>query len=169
MGCGNGKTAGLIIGRGAELVAVDFSINGLRACRRSLGLANLEAVLSDVRFLPFTCGSFDSVVAYHVLGHLMEEERREAVSEVHRVLRRGGTLLLKVFSVQDMRFGQGKEVERGTFRRGTGIRTHFFEPEELLALTSGFEEVSLTEEIARKRYGGEERSRGEWIGTFRRP
>jgi len=108
------------------------------------------------------------VVAFHVLGHLLEEERREAAQEMARVIAPWGTLALKVFSARDMRFGQGEEVETGTFLRGTGIMTHFFEQEEIRELFAGLEVLSLAETSAIKRYGGMERTRAEWTGAFKR-
>lgn len=168
LGCGNGKTAAALAQRGAEVVAVDFSVSGLRACRRSIGDERLDVVLADVRLLPFSDRAFDAVVASHVLGHLLQDGREEAMREARRVLRPGGTLAFRAFSVRDMRFGQGVEEEEGTYRRGTGIRTHFFDQEEVRSLASGLEELSLAEIVSRKRYGGVERTRAEWSGTFRK-
>lgn len=167
LGCGNGKTASVLVRTAAGVVALDFSRKGLEACRNAVTSSNLEVVRGDLRSLPFADRSFDGVVASHVLGHLLEAEREEAVGEILRVLAPGGALVLRVFSVRDMRCGQGREVEKGTFQRGTGIRNHFFDGEEMLSLTSRLQEVSLEESISRKRYGGEEHVRAEWVGIYR--
>lgn len=168
LGCGNGKTASALV-RGAELVvALDFSLKGLEACRRATPSPKLEVVRGDACGLPFPDRCFDHVVASHVLGHLLEDERTIAMREITRVLVPAGTLVLRVFSVGDMRRGQGREVERETFQRGTGIRNHYFDREELRMLASRLEEVSLEEIISMKRYGGNERTRAEWTGVFRK-
>lgn len=169
LGCGNGKTASALVRSADEVVAIDFSRRGLEACRRLIPSPGLILVRGDLRSLPFADGSFDNVVASHVLGHLMEGERGKAMAEVRRVLRPGGTLLLKVLSVRDMRCGAGQEVEKRTFQRGTGIRNHFFCEMELRSLTSGLEELSLDEIVRPKRYAGEEHARAEWVGVYMVP
>ncbi len=45
--------------------------------------------------LPFKDGSFDSVEASHVLEHLSFQEIDHCVRELHRVLKKGGTLHVK--------------------------------------------------------------------------
>ncbi len=168
LGCGNGKTAAALV-RDASVVAIDFSRKGLEACRAAVRSPRLELVLGDVCYLPFEGRSFDHAVASHVLGHLLEAERSQAMKEIVRVLVPGGTLIFREFSVQDMRFGQGREVERNTFQRGTGIRTHFFEGDEIRQLASGLEEISLEEVVSTKRYDGADRTRAEWAGVFKLP
>ncbi|MDW5563735.1 MAG: class I SAM-dependent methyltransferase [Methanomassiliicoccus sp.] len=167
LGCGNGKTAAVLVRTASSVVALDFSRVGLRSCRLAVPSPGLELVRGDLRSLPFADRTFDHVVASHVLGHLLQDERRRAMDEIIRVLVPGGTLVLRAFSVKDMRCGQGQEIEAGTFRRGTGIRNHFFSGEELRVLTVGLEEVTLEESVSSKRYGGREMTRAEWSGIFR--
>jgi len=161
LGCGNGKTLAALA-RSAETVGLDIARNALRACSPGPAL-----VQGDATRLPFADRSFDAVVAFHVLGHLAERERTEAVSEALRVLRPGGRLVVREFSVRDMRCGRGAEVEPMTFLRGTGIATHYFTAAELRALLGELEEEVLREEVTAKRYGpGTQRA--ELVGAFRR-
>ncbi len=56
---------------------------------------NLLAAVSDVRRLPFAGGTFDVVVSNSTLDHFeTREEILTALRELHRVLNRGGWLLL---------------------------------------------------------------------------
>ena len=48
----------------------------------------------DLRSLPFAHESFDLVLASHVLEHIVED--RQALAEIHRVLRPGGQAILPV-------------------------------------------------------------------------
>ncbi|MEM8997935.1 MAG: class I SAM-dependent methyltransferase, partial [Acidobacteriota bacterium] len=48
----------------------------------------------DLRRLPFASGSFDLVLASHVLEHIVEDD--VALSEIYRVLRPGGQAILPV-------------------------------------------------------------------------
>jgi ubiquinone/menaquinone biosynthesis C-methylase UbiE len=137
LGCGSGKTAGLLAGAGSEIVAVDFSraavaMNSTRAREN----AGFDLVVADARALPFRPETFDFVFAIHVLGHMGLAGRRHAAGEAIRVLAEGGTLVFRSFSQNDFRSGIGEETEPGTFLRGTGVITHYFCEEEVLDLFS---------------------------------
>jgi SAM-dependent methyltransferase len=166
LGCGNGKTAATLVRTSQEVVGLDFSRPALEVCRREVSAKDLHLVRGDLRGLPFADRTFDLVVAFHVLGHLWQEERKDAIVEARRVLRPGGSLALRAFSVRDMRYGLGREVEPGTFLRGTDIRTHFFTRHEIDDLMIDLTTLSLDEILVPKRYGGVERSRVEWAGLF---
>ena len=161
LGCGNGKTLSALV-RCSEAVGLDHSMNALRACP-----VRAPLVRGDVLRLPFRDGSFDAVLLHHVLQHLMADERAAAAAEAFRALRPGGLLSVRTFSVQDMRFGKGAEVENNTFRRGNGIIYHYFEADELRALLSRFEETSLVEETAPTKFA-KGSVRAELVGIFRR-
>lgn len=125
-GCGNGKTLKSLP---PKAVGIDIS-------KEAVTLAGGNCVVGDVRNLPFKDEVFDAVMCFHVLGHLNFEDRIKSVNEMFRVLKKGGRIYFKAFSVQDFRFGKGKEVEKNSFLKGDGITTHYFEPEEVGALFS---------------------------------
>jgi len=55
-----------------------------------LGFASVDGQQADVSALPFADGSFETVIAMHMLYHVPDQAK--AVSELHRVLKPGGTL-----------------------------------------------------------------------------
>jgi ubiquinone/menaquinone biosynthesis C-methylase UbiE len=168
LGCGDGKTLTALSKAGTGVVAIDFSLRAIQACRRGLG-GNAMMVLGDVIRLPFTDGAFNTVVAHHVLGHLQEKDRELAIAEIIRVMDPGGSLSLSVFSVNDMRAGKGMLVEEGTYLKGDGIMTHYFTQEEVRSLMKQFNELSLVEKLSKKRFDGNEFLRAELRGAFVRP
>lgn len=161
LGCGNGKTLSALVGR-CEAVGLDHSMNALSSCPSGPSL-----VRGDVLRLPFRDGSFDTVLMHHLLQHLMADERATAAAEAFRVLRPGGLLSIRTFSVRDMRFGKGTEIESNTFRRGNGIVYHYFEADEIRSLLSYFEEIGLDEETTATRFARGS-VRAELVGSFRR-
>jgi SAM-dependent methyltransferase len=70
----------------ARVVAADVSVPMLRRAAER----GLRSVAADIRALPCRAGAFDVVIASFVLSHL--EAPPAAVSELVRVLRRGGRL-----------------------------------------------------------------------------
>jgi trans-aconitate methyltransferase len=78
--------------RGAQVTGIDASPLIVESVRRRLGI---EAVNADVRALPFTDGSFDSVVSNSTLDHFPgPADVSRALAELARVLRPRGRMVL---------------------------------------------------------------------------
>lgn len=73
---------------GWEITLSDLSAGMLAQARRSLGIPRLAAL--DAQALPFPDGSFDAVIANHMLYHV--PDRARALSEIRRILTSGGRL-----------------------------------------------------------------------------
>ncbi len=102
IGVGTGRIALPLLERGIDLTGVDLAprmverlrakYDDARASQPGAPWGRLDITLGDVTALPFADGSFDAVVAVHVL-HLVAQWRR-ALDEALRVLRPGAPLLL---------------------------------------------------------------------------
>jgi 2-polyprenyl-3-methyl-5-hydroxy-6-metoxy-1,4-benzoquinol methylase len=91
IGCGEGYFAALMARAGAAVVAVDVAREPLRRARQAHPQLDLRLVEPDAR-LPFEDSSFDAVWAGEVIEHVADTAAW--LSEVRRVLRSGGMLLL---------------------------------------------------------------------------
>jgi len=73
-----------------DIVLSDLSLGMLRDAQRNLR-ANQEPfdfAVVDIQAIPYEDGSFDAAIANHMLYHV--PDRNQALSEVCRILRRGG-------------------------------------------------------------------------------
>jgi SAM-dependent methyltransferase len=83
----------LLASRAFRVTAVDVSQPVLDAARRRY--PKLETVKADARKLPFEAETFDAIVSNSTLDHFEHHEHiAEALRELARVLRPGGTLLV---------------------------------------------------------------------------
>jgi SAM-dependent methyltransferase len=82
MGCGAGRHAFEMYRRGADVIAFDQDAD------------ELDIKEGDALALPFADGEFDRVVASEVLEHIPADI--QAISELARVLRPGGTMAVTV-------------------------------------------------------------------------
>ncbi|RLI26488.1 MAG: hypothetical protein DRO52_02440 [Candidatus Hecatellales archaeon] len=90
VGCGTGLFSQVFRELGWRVLGVDYALGMVsRASARGL-----EVVLADGLHLPFRPSLFDSVLLFTVLEFLSSEE--EALKEVCRVLKPGGSLILGV-------------------------------------------------------------------------
>jgi ubiquinone/menaquinone biosynthesis C-methylase UbiE len=154
-GCGSGKMTIPLARAGYRVTGLDLVRGGLREMR---GRGDFDLVAGDVRCLPFREGTFDAVVCYDVLQHLLGPERARAAEEIKRVLVPGGIAFIEAFGRGDMRYG-GSEVEPHTFRRETGIIYHYFSEEEMGQLLSGFEGVAVKSTITHRTFRGRDYQR----------
>ncbi len=104
MGCGAGRHAFEMYRRGADVVAFDqdadelAKVRDMFAAMRAAGEvpegADADVKEGDALALPFADGEFDRVVAAEVLEHIPADI--QAIRELARVLRPGGTLAVTV-------------------------------------------------------------------------
>lgn len=89
-----------------SVVGVDASAGMLEQARRSTRSDACEFVVGAAERLEFEDGSFDVVTSSLMLHHLPSELRAQALSEMRRVLRPGGQLLIGEFRPPSTRLGR---------------------------------------------------------------
>ncbi|HEX4414907.1 MAG TPA: class I SAM-dependent methyltransferase [Lacipirellulaceae bacterium] len=95
VGSGAGQIAGHLLefsDRDAQITCTDLSAQMLRRARMRLKSTRPAFVTADVTSLPFADGSFDGITCGYVLEHVPEPA--QGLSELSRVLRKGGRMLL---------------------------------------------------------------------------
>ena len=92
VGCGTGAVLKQL-GNPEKNVGIDLAPEAISFCRQR-GLNNVQQ--GDIHALPFPDASFDAVICSSVLYHEWVSNVEGAVREMHRVLRRGGVLLINV-------------------------------------------------------------------------
>jgi SAM-dependent methyltransferase len=80
--------------QGARPMGVDVSIDVVREAGKVLGAHRPGFVVGDVRAIPFRDGAVDAVYSMGTIEHF--EEYAQAVREIFRVLRPGGTAIVGV-------------------------------------------------------------------------
>jgi len=163
LGCGDGKTLAGMPGDWI-ITAIDISPEALDLSRNST--ASAELILASACLLPFQNESFDAVFAFHVTGHLLALDRQALAREAARVLRRGGKLFFREFGKEDMRAGHGQELESDTFRRGSGIFTHYFDELEVKGLFNDLKPASVGTHRWKLRIKGQDLVRAEVEAVF---
>jgi SAM-dependent methyltransferase len=99
IGLGEGSDSERLIRCGARWSGVDLTAESVERVRARLTLRNLphdELRQGSVLALPFADGSFDVVFSHGVLHHVPDIE--QAQSEIHRVLRPGGELVIMLYA-----------------------------------------------------------------------
>lgn len=105
-GGGGGGVGARQQARQGSVIGIDASAGMLEQARRSTESAACEYVVGAAERLEFEDGSFDVVTSSLMLHHLPTELRGQALSEMRRVLRPGGQLLIGEFRPPRTRLGR---------------------------------------------------------------
>lgn len=106
LAAGTGASSVTLAQHGAHVVAADFSAGMIAEGRRRHGhVPNIEFVEADATALPFDDDSFDTVTISYGLRNV--QDPRKAISEMLRVTKPGGRLLITEFSTPPSKFFAG--------------------------------------------------------------
>ncbi|MDH5482516.1 MAG: class I SAM-dependent methyltransferase [Candidatus Bathyarchaeota archaeon] len=149
LGCGGGRHQIYMARQGFETHGIDISKTGLKLTKDRLEKQRLAGhmVKCDMHFLPYVDFCFDAVVCFQTIYHQGLSGIQGTVSEVHRILRKEGLILVNFLSNRTYSYAIGAEVEGGTFVREEGaekgVLHHFSDKEEIEQLFKRFKIVSL--------------------------
>ncbi|MFM0029584.1 glycosyltransferase [Paraburkholderia madseniana] len=91
--CGEGYGSAILARMGKSVTGVDISSDAVaHASGQYAHVQNLSFLHGSASELPLPDASFDAVVSFETIEHLFEQE--EMLSEIHRVLKPGGFLIL---------------------------------------------------------------------------
>ena len=166
VGCGNGKYMG--VNAAVRMVGCDISERLVAICRQK----GFDAEVGDCQRLRWAEAEFDCVICVALMHHLSSEERRlQALSEMVRVLRVGGELLVTAwaqeqegdsrrrFPAQDVlvpwtlpqQWQEGRESKEGGEQQRQSSRSGSAEEKAKAEAVSG-EETAVRVPREKKRY-----------------
>jgi ubiquinone/menaquinone biosynthesis C-methylase UbiE len=135
-GCGHGDYTVLALKSGAQVWAFDFSNEMTRRTAARVDRLGLEAraiTRHSVLNIPYPDEMFDQVFCLAVLDHLSASDRKQAMGELKRVLKKGGKLYLDVPNRLAYHWRGAFEIMR-LFKLYPAGKIHFFTPGELKGL-----------------------------------
>ncbi|WP_435010992.1 class I SAM-dependent DNA methyltransferase [Tundrisphaera lichenicola] len=132
LGCGPGHVARYLRERGTDIIGIDLS-DEMASLARQLNPA-IEFRQGDMRSLCAEDRTWGSIIAFYSLIHIPRDEVANVLTEIRRVLRPGGLLLLA------LHIGDDSLHLDEWWGREASIDFHFFRPEEMTNLlrSAGF-------------------------------
>ena len=100
LGCGIGRNALYLANNNFDVYAFDLSESGLRQLKEEAKRMNLGVNVKqgDMLSLPYEDDCFDCILAFHSIYHTDYEGLKTVVSEIKRVLGKGGEIFLTLNS-----------------------------------------------------------------------
>lgn len=101
-----------------------FETHGIEILEDRLEMAKIYAeknkvdfdiIKGDMRSLPYDTESFGFAYSYNTIFHMNKEDIGIAIDEMFRVIKKNGLIYLNLLSIDDIRYGRGKEISQGIF------------------------------------------------------
>ncbi len=145
LGCGTGRHTTLLVKENFEVHGCDNSEDALKIIKEIL--VDNEFRLCDMTKLLYNDGYFDGIICYQVIQHGKIADIKKSISEMHRVLKKGGYLFLVVISTKHPKFQTGEEIEPNTKINTDDIDGymphHFFSELEMKEFFNKYEIIKL--------------------------
>jgi SAM-dependent methyltransferase len=154
VGAGNGYVLSKYAHKGAQVFGIDLTENGISLCLKRFEYSGLKGhfVVGNAEEIPFDSGMFDCVCSMGVLHHTPNITK--AVSELFRVLKPGGRLIIMVYHRNSVLYRlkfplislvTGKTIQQ-LVNEVDGVgnpKGSVFSKDELHGLLKGFKDLDL--------------------------
>jgi SAM-dependent methyltransferase len=110
LGSGLGRHSIYFAEQGFEVSAIDISdygVNYLKDWAEKEQL-DIDVRVGDIVTLPYEDNSFDCVIAYHSISHADTEGIKRIISEVERVLKKGGEIFMSMCSKESWEYSKSE-------------------------------------------------------------
>lgn len=141
--CGTGMLSAVMAARCRKLTATDFSAKMLKKAEKNCAsFANITFEKADITVLAYPYNTFDKVVAGNVI-HLLDNPLK-ALSELNRVCREGGTLIIPTYMNRDQK-GKESGFASAVGKAGADFKRQFtVDSYKQFFLDNGYPDVSIT-------------------------
>lgn len=159
VGCGAGNTIFPLLeaheaqGSPVYVYGCDFSSEAVQVVKQTPAYdeSKCKAFVYDITNpippIDLPLGTIDVVVCIFVLSAIHPETWKTAVSNIWKILKPGGIVVLRDYGRYDLaqvRFKKDRMLDDNFYIRGDGTRVYFFTNDELRAMFQDFEETQNT-------------------------
>lgn len=142
LGCGKGGNSLFFAANGLNVTALDISDEALKTVDK-LRHPKITTLRADIAAAELGTEKYDAVFACLSLHYFGDLETRRVIGKIYRALRAGGLFFIRCKSVKDRFYGVGEKVGEDIF--SDDLTRHFFRPEYMRDVLSGFESAAVTE------------------------
>ena len=104
LGCANGRHTKFLEKNSILSIGMDISLNFIKIAKKNNSGKRIQYLNSEISTLPFKNNIFSHVICIAALHHLKESDRNNAIREMFRVLKPGGSCLFTVWIRDQERF-----------------------------------------------------------------
>lgn len=158
IGAGKGRHAVFFAKNGFRVSAIDLAESSIEMIKQTAEEENIviDAEVHDMTQLPYGDDSFDCVVCFHTIYHTDYEGMQKTISEIERVLKKGGEAYITFNSKENVKYHKEKTTDGFTLipeeGKEAGIPHCYVNEADIKELLKNFTLISLNkvQNIVRK-------------------
>jgi SAM-dependent methyltransferase len=150
LGCGIGRHLFFLIEMGFDVYGSDYSLDAVREVNQRLAEIKYPRRVKHESMTEISEPDeyYDAVIAYNVVYHAYLADMEKALSNIHRILKPGGSLLITFKSKTSPIYNPEEEVEPGTIVKRdepeAGIPHHLVDRDDIPEMLSRYRIVELS-------------------------
>ena len=125
-GFGYGRNAKVFYDNGFNVSGIEISKTAIERARRYFP-EDVTIHCGSVIDMPFDDVRYDCIYCYSLIHLLDKKERHKLIKDCFSQLNANGIMIFVGLTINDERFGVGKEVKKNTFQSPNGLRLYFYD------------------------------------------
>lgn len=125
-GFGYGRNARVFYDNGFDVTGIEISKTAIERARKHFG-SDVKIHHGSVTDMPFDENQYQSIYCYSLIHLLKRAGRIKFIDDCYAQLKHKGIMVFVALSVNDKRFGIGKEIEKNTFHSPRGLNLYFYD------------------------------------------
>lgn len=149
LGCGNGNDTQYLISKNKKVISCDQSAIAINNIRDRFPKVYSTKCFNMLDGMPFNDNMFELVIADLCLHYFRENDTFRLLDEIRRILVKGGHLIFRVNSINDINHGarKGREIENHLYETEDKRLKRFFDEEDVRYFFKDFDIQYMNEEI----------------------
>ena len=149
LGCGSGNDTLYLVNKGKDVIPCDISENAIKNIKKNFPEVSEAKCFNMLDGLPFDNKKFELIIADLSLHYFRKKDTEYIISELKRILKSKGYLIVRLNSINDTNYGagQGNEIEHHLYETKDGRLKRFFDKEEIRQYFKDFDIKYLKEEV----------------------
>lgn len=131
-GFGYGRNAKIFIDNGFEVAGIEISETAIDIAKEHFG-ESITIHHGPTSSMPFDQDLYDGIFSYSLIHLLNHKERTKLIKDCYNQLRPGGYMVFISISKNDLRYGEGEEIGKDTFKKNYGVTLFFYDTESIRA------------------------------------
>lgn len=125
-GFGYGRNAQVFYDDGFEVTGIEISPTAIERARKYFG-NDTTIHKGSVTDMPFDAKQYQSIYCYSLLHLLNKADRKKLIADCYSQLETKGLMVFVALTVNDKRFGVGKEIDKNTYHSPNGLNLYFYD------------------------------------------
>ncbi|WP_347375050.1 class I SAM-dependent methyltransferase [Aequorivita sp. Q41] len=143
-GFGYGRNAKVFYDKGIAITGIEISKTAIDRAHKYFG-DNLTIHYGSVTNMPYSKIRYDAIYCYSLIHLLNKTERINLIDACYQQLQPNGLMVFIALSVNDKRFGMGKEIENNTFCSPQGLNLYFYDETAVCKEFGAYNLIEMTE------------------------